>query len=124
MYIKADRVTITFGDIDLDAYQSSTGEYFLPLPQVSEAIDMLLEDMMELRHLELAKTMYPRGFGNPVIFHVEGALTRSLENALEYSMLATISLEDVVKYWYLAAIETQNAKAMSLVLAMSSIRVR
>jgi hypothetical protein len=107
MTIKAVRATITLGDIDLDVYQLPDGQYFLSLTQVAETIDMPLKRMSEIRELKMVQTLYPQGFRMSETVKVEGGT----------KPVTIISLDDVSKYWTLAAFQTQNAKAMSLLAA-------
>jgi hypothetical protein len=107
MTIKAIKATIILGDIDLDVYQLPDGQYFLSLTQVAETIDMPLKRMSQIRELKMAQTLYPQGFRMSEKVKVEGGT----------KPVTIISLDDVAKYWTLAAFQTQNAKAMSLLAA-------
>jgi hypothetical protein len=107
MVIKAIKATITLGDIDLDVFQLPDGKYFLSLTQVAESIDMPLKRMSQIRELNMAKTLYPQGFRMSETVKVEGGT----------KPVSIISLDDVSKYWTLAAFQMQNVKAMALLAA-------
>jgi hypothetical protein len=104
MTIKAIKATITLGDIDLDVFQLPDGKYFLSLTQVAETIDMPLKRMSEIRELNLAKTLYPEGFRMSETVKVEGGT----------KPVSMISLDDVSKYWTLAAFQTRRDKPNQL----------
>jgi hypothetical protein len=104
---KAIRATIKLGDIELDVFQLPDGKYFLSLTQVAETIDMPLKRMSQIRELKLTQTLYPEGFRMSETVKVEGGT----------KPVSMISLDDVSKYWTLAAFQTQNPKAMALLAA-------
>jgi hypothetical protein len=105
--IKATRATITLGNIELDVFQMPDGKYFLSLYQIAESIEISHKRIAEFRELKLAQTLYPEGFRVAEKIKVEGGT----------KPVSMISLDDVSKYWTIAAFQTQNAIAMSLLAA-------
>ena len=105
--IKATRATILLGDIELDVFQLPDGKYFLSLTQIAESIDLDKKRLSELRELKLAQSLYFEGFRKSENVKVEGGT----------KPVSMISLDDVSKYWTLAAFQTQNLKAISLLAA-------
>ncbi len=66
--------------------------------------------MSEIRELKLAQTLYPQGFQEAEKIKVQGGT----------KPVSIITLDDVSKYWTLAAFQTQNVKAIALLAASQS----
>ncbi|MGL5076887.1 MAG: hypothetical protein ACRDBG_13830 [Waterburya sp.] len=105
--IKAVRATITLGDIELDVFQLPDGKYFLSVMQLAESIGISHKRFAEFRELKLAQSLYPEGFRMAEKVKVEGGT----------KPVSIISLDDVSKYWTLAAFQTQNQIAIALLAA-------
>jgi hypothetical protein len=78
--------------------------------QVAESIEISPKRLSEFRELDLAQTLYPQGFSMSESTHVEGG-TKPIQG---------ISITDAMQYWTLAAVQTKNLKAATL-LAASAI---
>lgn len=91
--IKAIRATITLGDAEFDVYQLPDGKYFLSIMQIAESIEIPHQRFAEFRELKLAQSLYPEGIQKAEKCKVEGGT----------KPVSMISLDDVSKYWTLAA---------------------
>lgn len=105
--IKAVRATITLGDIDLDVYQLPNGKYFLSLTQIAETLSVKHSRLAQFRELDLAQTLYPQGFADDGFVRIDGT-TKNVK---------IISLDDVSKYWTIAAFQNKNLQAIALLAA-------